>query len=535
LLCILNRMTNVLADSWELLLERMVAIEQRRKSSPEIIALYIHRVLREAARRNFSEREPLIQRFLPVLLKDAPRETYYQIDRLAQGWEAEVAYEWNSYANKHRPPTIVEKAERAWDERQRRKALEDAKKALAGKKVMPIGKAYRPELKKEVTGEERASLILAYNFMLAWEADSDADLIKAFNDFSEYGQSESFELTDHEQKRIRLAQFRTVLKQKNRSALQLANDYGLMLRDYKGATPDEREWFELALRLLSAYEDENDRAIVAAVKAIIASGLGKFFKFTREEHERILSAQGQGQGKSSSKEQKPRGQIPPSVPTDPAQQPPRSGSLPNGQATAPSRPGSIPIPQGVIALVNGRPISKQMFIKVQKIKAPYLHNQIDLLEIQMENKPSLKSVNRPKVKELKEQAKPEKFQQLVLEDLVNDLLIQDGISQATTEGASQQEFEPQTHELTSDFDKLKKYIDATPHYQLFVDKQLEDSDLVEFLRLVWRQRLFAYYLKQKKRKEIEEWLNECKKKITIDYADEYNPKSGKRFPWFGKG
>jgi hypothetical protein len=161
-----------------------------------------------------------------------------------------------------------------------------------------------------------------------------------------------------------------------------------------------------------------------------------------------------------------------------------------------------------VAVVNKQTISFEQFRKMYYIKT--LYRQYDSYVQQ-------RTVNRDRMrtrmKESSRQVNDEQFQQEALDDLINDLLIREGIAELVKQNSSLSlNFDP-NRLLSPLFGDFKEFC-GLRYASLLSSYQLNDADVVAVLRIFLQQELFDLYL-QNQRKSLNSWLKERRQRATV--------------------
>jgi hypothetical protein len=154
---------------------------------------------------------------------------------------------------------------------------------------------------KQIKYDEKACLILAQNFLRAYQDDDDQAIVTASDEIqsSSYGKFLTF--TAPEQQRITLAQqrkialikFRIAVMNKRPEPIVVAYDASI-LDTNKSLTHDERELMKLSRNFVQAYRRDDDQAIIAATDDIHSSIYRTRLTFASHEQQRIEFARQRG-------------------------------------------------------------------------------------------------------------------------------------------------------------------------------------------------------------------------------------------------
>lgn len=514
---VLSEMVPVLAPTRATLLEQILRTVRTAQPSGQTLGLYVRAVIEEGQQMNQSQQTATL---LTVLLEGAPRESYDQIDREARKWESLVRQDWTQYAMEHRPFSSAER-------RKYNQAVSKAKKALETRQVGPIARAWDDLLRvdEQLSKEEYNQIILAYNFVVAYEDDDDQRLLKAVENIAAYKQKAFFRLTAEESRRVALAQQRLEALKRFRAALQTGNvkqivdAYDPLLSDYKACTAQEGNRYKLATRLLDAYEQLDLPALAETYANIQRMGYEQFFTFTPQERQRIQLALGHvpTQQKSSSKSigehEKERGTARTASASE------KSTSTHTSNAASAQSPGQTPI--AIVRCRNAAyAVPQDLYVCAAKVKEAYLNYKIYLLELRIKDQPSTKELSRQELKKLKAQSKPDKLPLILIEELIDDALIQHGIKQLTAEGLNPDIFT--THLQSKEFDNFKTYIWNTAYQKLYQQKEITDKDVEDHLLLNKLRESAARFLGLAEF-DRREWEIKCQEQFQIDYSDTYHP------------
>lgn len=165
-----------------------------------------------------------------------------------------------------------------------------------------------------------------------------------------------------------------------------------------------------------------------------------------------------------------------------------------------------------VAVVNQQPISFEQYRKMYYIKALYRQYE-DNVQQRTANRDRIPS----KTKESSVQVTAQQLQQEALDDLVNDVLIREEITELIQQNHFLAlSFDPNS-QLSPIFQDFKGFFGI--HYATLLNRfQLSDADILSALRMFVQRNLFDLYLQQQ-RKSFNTWRKERKRraKIAVDH------------------
>lgn len=314
-----------------------------------------------------------------------------------------------------------------------------------------------------------------------------------------------------------LTRFREALQNRNISGI--VETYDAILDNNKKVTNEERLQLSLAWKFVEAYNADDDTAILDAYNAILGSRFRDFFNFTPAQLERIKQAQ-------SRRQAPPRSTAPISVPYV------QGSALIPAKSTTPSGPASN---QSYVAVVKGKGIIPAWFELVTNLKYPYVQSRISSLQTKIlqlqqpsQHGPDAEKRRRQELKwekeELKELEKlpsdPEQLRPIVLDDLVDDVLIQDGINEACQQDTTNRQWLDAEPDLPTILTGLRLHW-GNSFSQLRSNDSSTSEDIKEAVRIFYRRELFARYLLEVERTQLSNWLKERRRReqaqIIINY------------------
>jgi hypothetical protein len=179
-------------------------------------------------------------------------------------------------------------------------ALKHFQDALQAHSLQQIVAAYDPIINncKGFTQEQAELLVLAYEFMKAYQNDDDQAIVSALEAIESSRHKGNLMLSVQERQRVALAQQRKIalvrfrLGLMNKSVQQVVTNYDASLLDTcAGVTLQERDLLRVAQDFVQAYQSDDDQGIVAASEAIQNFSYRTSFAFTAQEQQRITFAQ----------------------------------------------------------------------------------------------------------------------------------------------------------------------------------------------------------------------------------------------------
>lgn len=500
-----------------LLLAQMAEIASEkygRERPPARIALYVRMVLGEALSLPSAEKEQFVDRCFQALLKDMDPKTRDQI-RIDALWPEDFLAEWKAYSSRSGLAALTT-------------ALARFRESLGKKEMFSIVRAYDPILERALTSDEKGALALAHIFVGAYQTDSD-DAIVAANEAiiaSPYRQLVGY--TSKQKERIQaaaaavLARFRKALHYKE--MFGIVNAYHPTLE--RSLTPDEKQRLALARIFVEAYQTDRDDAIVAAYEAIKGSPYRQLVGYTQQQLDRIKLAQSRVSSPPSP------APAPAPVQTPAANVHPQAPPLSTSQA-------ALMANKAVVAAAQGQGITLGWLEWVLSLKTPYtpyrisaIRQRIQQLEQGDQRDHAIKQELKFKKGEVKELEKlpddPQQLRSIVLDELMDDVLIQEGIAEVIGRDPAQREKLDPEPDLNAILTALRMH-QGSKHPQLHSTDSSIVEDIRKVLRIFRRRQLFAWYLHSEGPKPLHNWLKERRRSadISIDYERAGVKPSGK--------
>jgi Protein phosphatase 2C len=366
---------------------------------------------------------------------------------------------------------------------QRREAMNKLRKALQDGFMQEILEAYNSTLISDrlLTSGEETQINFASGLERAFRTDDDKTILAQWKQKPEDLHTI---LAPQHIKRINDAAARQQALTKFHEGLQTSRPkliiqaYSPLLDNYAALTDSERERLTLARAFVDAYEHGDDDALVDAREDIEKSPYKDLFAFTEPENERVRIA--------------------------------------NYNTRTIAVPAVHVPPMTIVATVERKPISLEKIGKFTLVYETYTHLLIKshYSRLQETSNPEEKKQFGDKLEQLRIQLKEKQARVSLLQIYIDDLLIQDNITEKQDqEGVRPECFHLDQSELDGRFMELLLYTGA--HYkEWFTNRGISEEDIKMFLQIFLRRDVFARYLHERIHPlELGEWLERQRKKV----------------------
>lgn len=343
----------------------------------------------------------------------------------------------------------------------RRQALKNLQHALSGGSLEQVEAAYDRTLIDHkrlilLTADQQKRVHLACQLTEAFKERNDEAVELLFQQISPTDYQTFFIPQDLQtiqaaiERKNALMIFRTALKSGRLE--QIANTSHLILSYHEHLTESERELLALAQEFVVAYQTNDDDPIVTAYNKIMKSHYRECVAFTKKEEDRILHAQ-----------------------------------------------NNVDVRRTVVAKVKNQEITVDMVRKVCKIKELYILYHINILKQEMDHATNHNTRDKIELQILALQSEidPQQSAMFALEDIIDDIIIEEMISEKRQQSMLPDNFDVQSY-ISSLSDAIKPYV--IPDYDALLKvNKLTDKDIEEvLLLLVRRKRFFEHFQNQSK-------------------------------------
>ncbi len=338
-----------------------------------------------------------------------------------------------------------------------------------------------------ITEQEERQVRLAARFLQALHEQDDEGLVLAdeerqsasFPQFLRFTKEQEDRLALARARQRALAEFRAAVQSRQLQQIALTfmrvHDVGPM----RGMTPEERELGDLATLLRAALAQRTDEVLAEAYSAYQRSRYRGQLAFVEEELDRMRQAQERAQ-----------------------QEPDPTMVL-----------ARIRFKKGMSEITAGG------LKKAQAVRRLYLMYRIGELQQRAASAPSEQIQQfQQRILDLRaELASPDAMQARALEELIDDVLIQQGMALEQAEGVSGEWF--QVPRLQETLAAILGMPGEARYREFLQDARLTDAEAVALVGLYLRRRRFQFYLSRKPEPEgWESWIAGRRKKVEIEYA-----------------